>query len=528
MNRLFITTLIACLIIKLISSCAANKLYEKEQTSDTKSGGEKTTSGFNSPIKIDPFNLNILPPSSGIHFYKDGIVFLSQTKNEGKMVPGQISFGILQAYYSVLEDPIPGPFRVFSPTITFKYPCEALTFSNYFNTMYFTRISESDKLEKIYHAEFSADENNKPGWKLDIEPLDFCMTGSVYSHPSVSSNGNTMIFASNNPKSIGGMDLFIAEKVGERWTEPKNLGDAVNTTGNELFPFLDNNKNLFFSSDGIPGNGGYDIFTSKFNGTGWDKAVNLTNLINSDNDEIAFSIDNKDGKIAFFTSKHKRNGEMQLYMVRLKDEINSKNLSGVLYSMAISEIETNQIKIAERNLAAEKLKADSLEAERIKKEKLKADSLEAIRIRKQKTEADINKNAKLKADSLEAIRIQEQRIIAEKNRIERLKADSIAALRMEALRIEAYNKEKKDIVIYKVQFISSPKPTGISKIIVNGESYKSSEYFYLGEYRYTIGEFTALPEARELQSASRKSGYPQAFVVAFKNNVRINDPDLFK
>ena len=55
----------------------------------------------------------------------------------------------------------------------------------------------------------------------------------------------------------------------------------------------------------MPGYGGYDIFTCKFNGETWDKPVNLSDRINSENDDIAFSIDRTDGKSAFYTKRQK-------------------------------------------------------------------------------------------------------------------------------------------------------------------------------------------------------------------------------
>jgi hypothetical protein len=88
--------------------------------------------------------------------------------------------------------------------------------------------------------------------------------------------------------------------------------------------------------------------------------------------------------------------------------------------------------------------------------------------------------------------------------------------------------DQKDIVIYRIQFLSSIKPQKDNHITINGESYKTYEYFYLGEYRYTIGEFTALTPAVELQNLCRRSEYPHAFVAAFKNNTRSLDVKLFK
>ena len=83
-------------------------------------------------------------------------------------------------------------------------------------------------------------------------------------------------------------------------------------------------------------------------------------------------------------------------------------------------------------------------------------------------------------------------------------------------------------VIYRVQIFSESDKQNVEDLIIKGKSYKTWVYVHAGAYRYTIGEFTSLSPAAELQELCRKSGYPQAFVVAFKNNVRSNDPKLFK
>ena len=83
-------------------------------------------------------------------------------------------------------------------------------------------------------------------------------------------------------------------------------------------------------------------------------------------------------------------------------------------------------------------------------------------------------------------------------------------------------------IIYRVQIFSESDKQNVEDLIIKGKSYKTWVYVHAGAYRYTIGEFTSLSPASELQELCRKSGYPQAFVVAFKNNVRSNDPKLFK
>jgi uncharacterized protein len=90
------------------------------------------------------------------------------------------------------------------------------------------------------------------------------------------------------------------------------------------------------------------------------------------------------------------------------------------------------------------------------------------------------------------------------------------------------NATRKDAVVYKVQIYSRNYQKNDDEVYVDGKTYKTNVYLHMGAYRYTIGEFTSLSSAIELQNSSRKSGYPQAFVAAFKNNIRSADPDLFK
>ena len=96
------------------------------------------------------------------------------------------------------------------------------------------------------------------------------------------------------------------------------FGGQINTTGNELFASLDGDNNLYFSSDKLPGHGGYDIFVCVYDGKGWGKPQNLSKTINSENDEVAFTLNRDNGKSAFYTSRERSGkGGMQLYRVTL-------------------------------------------------------------------------------------------------------------------------------------------------------------------------------------------------------------------
>src|SRR5450759_2270904 len=87
-------------------------------------------------IKVDTFDLDIIAPSSGIQYYKDGIVFLSSSKPEGKIPSNHLSFGKIDARYAVLNNSTLENYQVFSSSSPFPYPCEAITFNSDYTIMY--------------------------------------------------------------------------------------------------------------------------------------------------------------------------------------------------------------------------------------------------------------------------------------------------------------------------------------------------------------------------------------------------------
>jgi len=463
----------------------------------------------NHPVRVDSFFLDILPPSSGVQFYKEGLVFLSSSKNEQKMISGHVSFGSPIAYYAVDQDTMLGERVVFHPSAPFSYPCEAITFSKDFSQMYFTKKTGKDDNEKIFAAEFSEKENI---WVSDNNPLSFCAGNSVYSHPALSDDGNTILFVSNRSGSEGGMDLFKTRLEAGKWTEPVSLGSTINSKGNELFPFLDSENNLYFSSDGMKGYGGLDLFVCKYNGGEWGKPVNLTSLINSRDDEVAFTLNKNDGSTALFTRKQESDKtRMQLFRVTLNSTalFADANLSSLLYNFALLETDFPQ----------------ALEKEPGKTEEAKPDKTEAIA----ETYLASPKNASTQAPANTVEVLPSQPSSKKEEKLETIQTPkSVEAPIPTAETTKANFEENKDVLIYRVQFAANTTAKGSYSVTIGGQSYKTFEYLYKGAYRSTVGELKTLAEAKSFQTKCRASGYPQAFVVAFLNNERSLDPALFK
>ena len=146
------------------------------------------------------------------------------------------------------------------------------------------------------------------------------------SQPSLTANAGFLYFASNREGGKGKMDIWRCKLKGFRndglpdWGTPENLGDSINTPGNESSPFIHfNARSLYFASDYWPGLGKKDIFYCEYqSGSGWAEAVNIGYPINTENDEQGFFIDAK-GETAYYASN--RQGDMDIYSFLLYPEI---------------------------------------------------------------------------------------------------------------------------------------------------------------------------------------------------------------
>lgn len=198
-----------------------------------------------------------------------------------------------------------------------------LAFSPDGKTVYFTRnnISSGKKRRdgqkiqnlKLYIAQ--VDENGK--W---TEEKEFPYNSKDYSvgHPVLTSDGKTMYFVSDKPGGMGGADIYKAAVL-ENGTfgEMINLGNKINTEGQEMFPFIDAEERLFFSTDGHPGLGGLDVFVAFLENGKVGKIHSLGIPVNSQFDDFAFNL-SKDLKTGFVSSNREGGkGGDDIYAVQL-------------------------------------------------------------------------------------------------------------------------------------------------------------------------------------------------------------------
>jgi len=151
---------------------------------------------------------------------------------------------------------------------------------------------------KLYKATVGAD-----GKWLNETELPFNSKDYSVGHPTLSTDGKTLYFASDMPGGFGGADLYqVTVNNDGSFGKPVNLGKEFNTEGQEMFPWMNTEGFLFFSSNGHIGLGGLDVFVmipSKKGG--FEKLVNAGKPLNSQNDDFAFSM-NSDNLTGYFSS----------------------------------------------------------------------------------------------------------------------------------------------------------------------------------------------------------------------------------
>lgn len=144
------------------------------------------------------------------------------------------------------------------------------------------------------------------------------------SQPSLSADGHTLYFASDRKGGVGKRDIwvsFLNEK--KQWTAPKNLGPVVNTADDENAPFIHaNGRTLFYSSNGLPGMGGFDIFVTQKMDTTWAAATNIGYPINTVSDQVGLFIA-ANGENAYYTDDNsdKGTGRSLLYTFRVPESL---------------------------------------------------------------------------------------------------------------------------------------------------------------------------------------------------------------
>lgn len=166
-------------------------------------------------------------------------------------------------------------------------------FDSRFKTVYFTRCMTKKKT-RLGCAIYTSKKVGTQWGETEMLPLVKNDT-SIAGHPSIGLKDQYLFFASDMPGGFGGKDIWYVKynKKGKTWSDPVNLGSEINTSGNEMFPYIHEDGRLFFASDGHPGMGSLDIFVSDRVGTTdkWNNVQNMRSPINSSYNDFGIVFD---------------------------------------------------------------------------------------------------------------------------------------------------------------------------------------------------------------------------------------------
>ncbi len=241
---------------------------------------------------------------------KDGKLYITSSRNTSRKTYGWNEEPFLDIYELTQNDD--GSYQtaaLVENKVNTKYHEGVASFSPDGNTMYFSRESffekeyEKDSISKVKYSLLHLYQAKKSNGQWgNVE--GFALNSKNYSvkNPSVSSDGSTLYFASDMPGGYGLFDIYKATINSDgSLGEPVNLGQKVNTQGQEMFPFSSNNGTLYFSSNGHLGLGNLDVFYTKEIDGKFAPIRNVGIPINSSADDFAFSL-NEDTEEGYVSS----------------------------------------------------------------------------------------------------------------------------------------------------------------------------------------------------------------------------------
>ena len=287
----------------------------------------------------------------GSAFFNDRLVFTSSREvsgvsNKAMKWTGQ-SFTNFFSTELKPDGTLTAPIK-FEKGLNSKFNEATAVFTKDGKNVYFTRNNfnygkrESDDKKNTLLKLYKSTKNGEQ-WK-DVNELPFGSNQYSIAHPTLSPDEKVLYFASDMPGTFGESDIYKANinDDGSLGT-PINLGKEINTPGRETFPFISENNELFFATDGRPGLGGLDIFVSQLREDGTiGTPVNVGAPVNGNTDDFAYVIDSKSRKGFFSSNREGGKGSDDIYkFTEIKKLSCEQSISGVVVDAKTMDLLSN-------------------------------------------------------------------------------------------------------------------------------------------------------------------------------------------
>jgi outer membrane protein OmpA-like peptidoglycan-associated protein/tetratricopeptide (TPR) repeat protein len=336
-------------------------LFSQKTASDNRAKIFTSNKDYLSEIKknsgrqnIEDAGINSEYSDYGGAFYKDNFIFTSARDTGGVSVVKHkwtnASFYNLYSATVTSEGYLVNP-EPMSRKVNSKFNESSSVFTKDGNTMYFTRNNFLNGKQKTDDSKttllklYKASKLEDGQWGNVIE-LPFNSNDYSCAHPALSPDDKILYFASNMPGSVGQSDIFkVTINNDGSFGKPESLGGGINTEARETFPFVTDDNEIFFSSDGQLGLGGLDVFSMKiFQDGSMSKVYNVGSPVNSPKDDFSYIFDTK-SKFGFFSSNRdggKGNDDIYKFVETIPLPYNCKQVvSGVIQDEETKQIVAN-------------------------------------------------------------------------------------------------------------------------------------------------------------------------------------------
>jgi outer membrane protein OmpA-like peptidoglycan-associated protein len=336
------------------------KSFEAMAPNDKRASAFKTAGSFvekiqstSSNYKIKNLDINSAQQDFGTAYYKDKIVFASSRKMKGLVMRRWIGNNLPYLDMFIANKAAGGSELTSAKRFkqNKKHHEGPASFSADGTQMAFTRNDYKAKSnDDVITLELCTAELLKDGSWSKPKIVPFNNKDFSYGHPSLTPDGKTMYFVSDMPGGKGGVDVYKVERTGETWGTPENLS-AINTEGNEMFPFYHKDGILFFSSNGHPGLGGLDIFATKLtNGLPTGAIQNVGAPLNNSKDDFAITVDDNQKMGYFSSNRDGGKGDDDIYSVEFAKPFKfGKIIKGVSKDKEGSIVANSTIELKDAN-----------------------------------------------------------------------------------------------------------------------------------------------------------------------------------
>ncbi len=246
-----------------------------------------------------------------------GMVYLTSSREEatGKSEHGATGESFTDIFESRLDKKGRWSTPVPLTDINTEFEEGAVSFTSDFREMYYTRCEVGKRENRgciIMHAK-----RNEDGWSQP-EKIDILPDSLVAAHPAISPDGMTLYFVSTLSDGYGGKDIYYVTRSSSSgaWSGPRNMGPDINTTGDELFPYMRSDGTFYFASDGHIGMGGLDIFKAEPQPDGRWLVDNMRYPINTSADDFSITFQG-DREAGLFSSTRKGRTNDEIYYFEL-------------------------------------------------------------------------------------------------------------------------------------------------------------------------------------------------------------------